>query len=202
MEYMNRIDDLPSFARTGWNLLYKAAYQRKGAMQQGIMGTMGLDGQVQQRVVIIREVDVKKREIWFFTDGRSLKVEQLRKKPEISWLFWDSKKNLQIRLQSTVSFHCDDEVARSYWEKLPVEGRKNYASILPPSSPIEEYSDGLPSNWNNEITLEDTELYFGHFMVGSCKVREMQCLLLHREGHQHAKFSWTPQKMLAQWLIP
>ena len=199
---MDRIDKLDTFARKSWNLLYKAAFLRKGPMQQGVMGTMGLDGQVQQRVVIIREIDVTNRELLFFTDARSSKVQQLYKRPEVSWLFWDPKKYLQLRLQSTVSFHFGDEFARTYWEKLPVEGRKNYASLLPPSTPVNEYSDGLPSSWSSNMNIKDTEPFFEQFMVGRCKIWEMQCLLLHRDGHQHAKFRWTPQETLAQWLIP
>lgn len=199
---MNRIDDLNAFAHTSWNLLYKAAYLRKGAMQQGVMGTIGLDERIQQRLVIIREVDVTNRKLLFFTDARSLKVQQLHTKPEISWLFWDSTRNLQIRLQSTVTFYIGDDFTRAYWEKLPLDARKNYASLLPPSTAVHEYSDGLPPNWDSDMNIAGTEPFFQHFMIGKCKVWEMQCLLLHRDGHQHARFSWTAEEMTAQWLIP
>jgi 3-hydroxyisobutyrate dehydrogenase len=197
---MQRIDSLNNFIKKSWNLLFRAAQTRKGDLQKGIIATQNASS-LTQRVVVLRACMVDKRQLIFFTDSRSPKVRQMRKAPEVSWLFWDASRKLQLRLNGIVSFRSEDSDTKEYWDKLPVSARKSYATVHPPSSPILQDSQDLPSDWE-KMDKAATDRFFDNFLVVVTTVDHVQCLHLHAEGHQHARFTWEEDKWEGQWLAP
>ncbi len=198
---MERFDTLEEYIHDCWHLLSKAAVQRKGAYQTPVVGTLGREA-ARMRVVILREVDMPERKLTFFTDARSAKTEQLLQHNHLSWLFWDERKKVQIRMRGRGALHTEDELARKLWNRLPVEGRKNYATEKGPGMPLPISSDGLPDKWAAGISPAETEYAFPNFMVVVCTVEEVECLHLHQEGHQRARFSWEDGEWKGVWVVP
>ncbi len=198
---MERFDSPASFLHDSWHLLLKAAKKRKGDYQTPVIGTVESQ-QAQMRVVILREVGLQERQLAFFTDARSDKVAQLKEQARLSWLFWDAGKKVQMRMKGSVELHRKDELCRTYWDRLPVAGRKNYATAAPPGSLARQSTDGLPEAWQDDMPLEETEYAFEHFMVVVSTIDQADLLHLHRDGHQRALFQWEAGEWRGHWAVP
>jgi len=198
---MERIESLDDFLKTSWNHLFRAAHTRKGDFQRGALATVNEEKQVSMRIVVLRKAAPEHRQLFFFTDERSPKAREMKLNPSVSWLFWDDSRKLQIRMRGKVTFHHKDDHAKTYWDKLPVSARKSYASATPPSSHAEKDTEGLPEGWDS-FNKEQTEQFYQNFLVVVTNVEEMQCLHLHPDGHQHARFSWQEEEWKGNWLIP
>lgn len=88
--------------------------------------------------------------------------------------------------------HHRNEKAKANWEQIGLEGRKNYAGVAPPGTPAEEATRGLPDFWRGDMPLEKSEYAFDNFLLIETEVLEMDCLLLHPEGHQRIQYVWDP----------
>lgn len=199
---MNRFDNLNKFQHDAWHLLIKAAIQRKGSYQTPTVATIGPGGNARQRVVVLREADKPNRRLTLFTDARSDKVAELKERPTLSWLFWDERKKVQIRMESQAILERGTDRCRAYWDKLPVQGRKSYAALQAPGTPQESDTETLPPFWNADMPLEDTAYAFDNFMVITGAVSFIDCLHLHADGHQRANYTWVGGEWKGQWVTP
>lgn len=199
---MERFDTPDKFLHDAWHLLIKAAIKRHGSYQKPSIATVDADGFARQRVVVLREVDMQQRRLTLFTDSRSEKVTELRDRPNLSWLFWDERKKVQIRMIGSAVLEEGSERCRQYWDRLPVQGRSSYAMLPAPGTPQQNDEVPLPEQWHDEMNLEDTEYAFEHFMVITCQVFKADLLHLHHEGHQRAKFEFRDGHWDGQWVTP
>ncbi len=198
---MERFKDLDGVLKMSWNLMFRATVQRHEPFRTPAIATV--DGKTPHlRTVVLREVEVDERRLCFFTDFRSRKVSELAAHPLVTWLFWDARRKLQIRLQSHASFHRLDPTARHYWDKLPVAGRRSYATQQAPGQTAEFDTDGLPDFWRDDLPTADTEFAYENFLVVACRAVACEVLHLHAEGHQRAAFSWEENEWQGRWLVP
>lgn len=190
---MNRFDTAEKMLRGCWNLLYRATRSGRQAFRTPVIGTLdAARRQAALRTVILRQAFPQDRELAFYSDSRSEKIAQLRASPRVSCHFYDAKRQLQVRARGSAIIHIGDEQAREHWRDISLEGRKNYASVDPPATPAGEATRGLPEFWRDDMPLERTEYAFDRFAVVRITVDEMDCLLLHPEGHQRSIFQWEP----------
>jgi len=199
--HMERIKSLDDYLKISWNLLFRAAITRKGDFQKGMLTTLSQKRKPSARIVVLREVVTDKRQLIFFTDVRSPKVEEMKQQPEVGWLFWDESRKLQIRMNGSVSFHASDSYSQQFWDSLPIAARKSYATTAAPSGIADMDTDGLPNDWE-QLTKADTNKFYPNFLVVTTKVDFMQCLHLHQKGHQHAQFRWQDGYWQQNWLVP
>lgn len=198
---MNRFPTLESFADQCWRLLLNGSLKKNDPLRTPVIGT-AFENTAHLRTVVLRKVDIAKRTLLFQTDIRSAKMTHLQQNPQLTCLFYHPKKQLQIIMKGTVELHHQDELAKMYWDRIPVQGRKTYAALQAPGTPVGTATDGLPDFWNNEMTLSETEYAFANFMVMVCQVEKMEALLLHPEGHQRAAFTYVKDVWESTWLIP
>lgn len=199
---MERFDNPDKFLHDAWHLLIKAAIKRKGNYQKPCIATTDPNGFAQQRIVVLREVDQEKRLLTLFTDARSEKVNELQSNPLLSWLFWDERKKVQIRMIGEAVLEQGTDRCRIYWARLPVQGRASYAMLTAPGTPKEQDTVPLPDFWKSDIDLEKTEYAFDHFMVITCRIFKVDLLHLHHEGHQRAQFEYQDDHWQGRWVTP
>ncbi|HMO39548.1 MAG TPA: hypothetical protein PKC76_16210 [Saprospiraceae bacterium] len=200
---MERFHTLLDFSETCWRLLVNGAVKRRDPFGTPVIGTY--DGtQAQLRTVVLRKADMQQRTLWFYSDWRAAKMAHLQEEfAQLSCLFYHPRKQVQVRLAGQVQLHHKDEIARACWQQVPVRSRKSYAAVLPPGTPTSACTEGLPEGWHPEMDIAATESAFAHFAVIVCYVDWMDCLHLHPEGHQRARFEWSAEgRLQAQWLIP
>lgn len=198
---MEHFSSLSAFCDQCWRLLLNGVAKKQDPLRTPVIGTT-FENAAHLRTVVLRKVDITKRQLVFHTDIRSAKVTHLQQNPQLTCLFYHPKKQFQIITKSTVELHHQDELAKMYWERIPIHGRKTYAALQAPGTPVETATDGLPDFWDAEIDLQATEYAFANFAVMLCQVEKMEALLLHREGHQRAQFAWVNEQWEGAWLIP
>ncbi len=99
--------------------------------------------------------------------------------------------------------HQNDEIAESRWKKVRLPNRINYGSEIPPGSPTEKPTSGLPVFLRHKAhkLLEHPEAR-ENFAVIVCRFDEMDWLLLKLTGNIRAKFYWEDNRINASWVIP
>ena len=198
---MERFSSLDSLLSHSWNLLFRATAGKNKAFRCGYVGTIH-EGIPQLRTVVLRKVERSERELVFYTDHRSAKVEQLRRNPHLSWLFWDQGRSFQLRASGKTQLHYRDDRARKDWEGLAPKDRKDYGAMQAPGTSLPEPTDGKPDLWDEDITASQTEYTFDNFLLVSTFVEDLDLLHLHREGHQRAQFSWEEEEWKGSWVVP
>lgn len=197
---------LPDLERDSWQSLSAAAEQKPGHKSESGFRTMTVatntnDG-ADARTVVLRQVDTVRRHICFHTDARADKVMQLEAFPTATLLFWDSERQVQLRLTAETRLHTDDHVADEHWKNLWVGSRKMYLSERVPGSEQPDRYPGFPISLGESLPSEaDTEAGRKNFAVIECRVLSMEYLHLGRGGQTRARFQYEPDRKVS-WLAP
>jgi len=165
-----------------WNAFRTGVNKADSPWHLPVVATTG-SRTAELRTVVLREADEDSRLLVFHSDARSRKVKQLTDSGQAAWLFFDPHSAVQIRAQSRVTLHRDNEITRRLWESVPVDARGNYSS---PQSP------GEPIVTRHEIPLRDEQAFL-NFLVVQCEVDFLDWLQISNEGHQRAQFTWDGQ---------
>lgn len=198
-------NDLPrtlsDLERDSWQQLVSAPEQESDNFKTLTVATNTADG-ADARTVVLRQVDSVRRYIWFHTDARASKVMQLEAFPNATLLFWDDKRQVQLRLTAETRLHTDDYVADEHWKNLWVGGRKTYLSERVPGTEQPEPYPGFPLELGESLPTEtDSEAGRKNFAVIECRVLSMEYLHLSRGGQTRARFQYEPERKTA-WLAP
>lgn len=201
-----RINDIPytlhELERDSWKQLQSAPARKQDGFKTMTLATHALDESVDARTVVLREVDETHHRLWFHTDVRARKILQLEAFPNAILLFWDDKRQVQLRLQVETVIHINDEVADAQWQKLWVGSRKMYLSEQKPGSEVEHPYPGFPQSLGDGLPSEaDSEAGRRHFAVVECRVLNLEYLHLSRSGQARALFVYEPD-VSHSWLAP
>ena len=145
------------------------------------------------------------KQIWLHTDIRAAKIEQIKNNPSVSWLFYDAKKRIQIRLKATAIIHLNDEISQIQWSKTPTKSRRSYITLAAPGSQHDEPTSGLdPAFEARDPTIEESEIGQPNFAVVITQIESLEWLFLHHSGHRRAFFQYNTEGVLlnSTWLIP
>ena len=156
-----------------------------------VMGST--DGiEVSQRYVVMRDID-DDLNVYAFTDNRTLKVEQFKKNPNCSLLFYHTEKRLQIRINGVVELHQYAGLKDYYWKSVKGEAKKAYTPSNAPGEPIKEWEEAY--QW-------DESLESRHFTVMKVIPAQIEVLQLHKLEHLRIRFSKLNYEWVGQKLIP
>ena len=145
------------------------------------------------RIVILRDFS-NDWNVFFYTDVRSSKIKEIEKNKNVSILFYDDEKKIQIRMYGTAKIYRNQ---KSIWEQLPAFSKINYNSILKPG----EYQKTHSTRHNKE-----PELGYKNFCLIKIKIDNLDCLYLNKEGNRRIdiKISRENNKIVfkKKWLVP
>ncbi len=154
------------------------------------------------RTVVLREASNSEKVIWFHSDRRAPKLNQLRNCPVATVLFWDDASQIQLRLTVTTTIHLGDAIADDQWARLWVGSRKMYLSEEVPGSEQAGPYPGFPNHFGEALLTEaDSEAGRVNFAVVQCQVSVMEFLRLSRSGQSRARFQYVPEPRF-RWLAP
>jgi hypothetical protein len=159
-----------------WDELSDAVAQPGHAWRQGVLATVNLAGLPEARTVVLRDVQVNAREIVFYTDARSPKVDALRLKPQASFVFWSAEMGWQLRASANCQVETGGLAVLSRWAKLKMTPAAQ--DYLAPSAPGTRIA---PDSLSERSTR-------AHFAVVTAHVQRLDWLELRREGHRRAAF--------------
>ncbi|MEN0004014.1 MAG: pyridoxamine 5'-phosphate oxidase family protein [Bacteroidota bacterium] len=191
-----RVLNLDQLFQHTWQLLSRASLQKKHTMRTPVLGTAGTNGP-NLRTVVLRKVDQQVKSVFFFTDRRSEKVKDIRTSATTAVTFYDPKKQFQITLKGNARLHAQDELAQSFWERVPSFAHKDYSSVLAPGTPIE--APGRPMEGQ-----DSSDSGYVNFVVIELVANSIDCLQLSREGHVRAKYTrkGKTNEWESVWVVP
>jgi hypothetical protein len=180
-----RIDSLALLDTRVWQELQHAAAQGTHEWRTMVLATVE-ERNAEARCVVLREVDAAARELIFYTDARSAKVQQMRDNPQGTLLCWSQRLGWQLRLRVGLEIRTSGLKVSSRWARLKLTpAAQDYLSPLPPGSPVAG-------------SREPERASRSHFAVVTARVRSTDWLELHADGHRRAHFDTSG----ATWLQP
>lgn len=197
-----RFLDLDNIFQDCWNRLVEGAHSAGHPFHCPSISTIA-DGWPETRTLVLRKALPEKHILIFHTDYRSPKVHQLHENPNVSWLFYDAKSRIQLRIKTIATIHHLDEISLQRWNESRVESKKCYLVNPAPSSLTHSPTDGLPQNMEYaNLTKESVAAGYDHFAVVENKLMEIDWLFLHHDGHRRAQFILHENGIEKSWLIP
>jgi len=103
--------------------------------QRVVLGTIGLSGGPETRIVVLRGADTTAATVAVHTDVGSTKVDELRNNPNATLHHWSDALQLQIRLRGRMKITTGPELA-DIWAQVPPDARSSYGVTPPPGTPI------------------------------------------------------------------
>ena len=188
------LDDIPLVA---WRFLTAGVNSATDPFHTPCIATMSIDGPT-QRTVVLRHVDTEQRIIACHTDRRSMKIRDVLDEPRASWLFYDRKRKLQLRISGIMTLHTDDEFAETCWSHIPAQARACYNATLKPGQQVSA-PPRAPNVADKELELLNAR---SHFAVLACQITFLDWLFLSAKGHRRAQFRWHGDQCIASWIAP
>lgn len=185
-----------------WALLARGAALSRDPMHCPALATNSAQG-CQVRTVILRGVDERARTLTCFSDARAAKVDEIRENEHIQWLFYNPRKQIQLRISGSATVHTDDQLADIHWERVKGFSRLNYCTEQAPGTPINEPSSGLPARLVRRLShLMHGNVGRANFAVMVGRVDTIDWLRLSKTGNIRARFQWEADRMDAFWVVP
>jgi pyridoxamine 5'-phosphate oxidase len=171
--------------------LRKGSVQKKHPFRNVVFSTIKIN-LPSSRWVVFRKLTAENRFL-IYTDARSEKVSELRENPNCGLLFYHDRQGLQIRIDGKAILHQKDELTKKYWPGVNGGSAKNYTTIAPPGSRVEDRVEGL-------LYLEKPDdQYFTIIEVVPSKIDVLQ---LDREAPVRAAFDWISNNWEGSFLVP
>ena len=190
-------DNLDASLSEAWDLLIRAAADRRSPVHTITIASVGLDGLPKVRTVVLRHTDAAARRVRFHTDVRSAKIAEFAVNSAVQVLAYDPGRKIQLRLSGRALVHHAGDYARAAWQRSQPQSQLCYRQDAAPGS------QGAPPPANPGMLLEpaahDGEQNFAAVEI---VIEEMDWLYLAAQGHRRARFRWPDGRLYAVWLAP
>ncbi|MEX0839194.1 MAG: pyridoxamine 5'-phosphate oxidase family protein [Parvibaculum sp.] len=183
-------------------LLEEGAGDALSPLRKPALATVSANGAPALRTVILRNFDRKARVLELFTDARSTKVAELKREPRASMLFYDPRRDLQLRLSGS-AVPLTGAAAADAWAAAGLPSRRAYLAVAAPGTPSAAPTSGLPAEIEGLIPsidkLEEGRVNFALICFG---FDEADLVVLSRTGHRRAHIRWPADAPVMEWLVP
>ena len=184
-------------------LLSRGVKDRKSCFHYTMLCTIN-NKTPESRTVILRNFNKDKFELNIHSDIRSRKIKQIESNNNVSCLFYDDKKKIQIRINGQA------KIEKSYqpsWDKLTNWSRRCYLSEHEPGTEIVKPSSGFPEKFINESPNDEESIEgLQNFAVIKIIISSIEWLYLASQGHRRAIFKIVRNSLTLsvdkKWLIP
>lgn len=186
-----------------WSFLEEAVATANKPMHQAIIAS-AKENLAIMRTVVLRRVDKETQKIFFHTDIRSEKINDIRSTQQLSWLFYDQNYRSQIRMSGHTVIHHMDELANDHWVKTAHYSRRCYLQPEAPGTRVEGFKEvekGVKTNV--KYTMEESEAGFSNFVVVETEVDWMEWYYTHSTGNRRAVFTYAGNALKEYyWIAP
>ena len=174
-----------------WAFLAEGAAQAKSAFHTFALATCG-DGGPDLRTVVLRDASEEDRTVLFHTDRRSPKFTPLERAAEVSCLFYDRERKLQLRIKGGATLHWNDGLAEHRWEQSSHSSRQCYRVASAPGTKL------------TAADIESPSVSCGrdNFAVVRVTVGELDWLYLRAAGHRRARLNYRASRWQGNWIMP
>ena len=187
-----------------WSLLERGQSNRHDAFHIPVLCTVGLDNAPEARTVVLRKVLRDSRAIMCHVDLRSPKAAEIKQNPKVSWLFYDPKEKLQLRIRGKATIHTNDDLAEKQWQASQLFSRRCYCGDAPGTF-VDAPSSGLPAFLEDrQPTAEEAEaMGRKNFAVINSIIDELDVYELNVKGHRRSLFVFHENgEIETKWQTP
>lgn len=185
-------------------MLEQGVQKRADPFHTPVLATIGLGGEPQLRIVVLRKFLRASNALMCHVDLRSPKTAEINREPRVSWLFYHPQEKLQLRASGIATIHTDDELADKQWQTSQLFSRRCYCGDAP-GTLKETPSSGLPAFLEDrQPTEEETEtLGRKNFAIVNTTINEIDVYELNVKGHRRSLFVFDENgKLETRWLTP
>jgi len=138
----------------------------------------------ENRTVVLRDIKLNPMRLFFNTDFRSSKVDQIKKNKNCSTLFYDNKRRIQLRLNCEAYVHKNDKLTKKIWDKTPLQSRKCYMAPFAPGIHLKQWKPNLPKQYIEcDPEKKHSETGYKNFSVIELLIKSFEIIELHYDGH-------------------
>ena len=153
----------------------------------------------ESRTVILRDFDEHKPAIWFHSDKRSKKILHLEENENVSALFYDKSRKVQLRINGIADIEEDIEQNKKIWDSMRPESKLCYMGPYAPSQKINQFEPNTLKKSAHDLDKEDEHLGLSRFCRIRIKIKKLDWLKLDYKGHQRLEFKFG-KKIKTQWI--
>ena len=180
-----RIESLRLIETACWQELARAAREREHGWRTMTLATVDGD-RAEARTVVLREADLDRRWLLFYSDDRAAKLAQIAAHPLGTLLLWSDVLSWQLRLRVHLAPLDDRAEVSARWARLKQSpSAQDYLSPLAPGATLIQHR-------GQERGSRE------HFTVIRATVQDIDWLELHPDGHRRAIFDAAG----ARWVQP
>ena len=129
-------------------LLSRGVKDRKSNFHYTTLCTTNEKHEPQGRTVVLRGFDSEVYSLFVHSDYRAKKIDEINKNKNVSLVFYDDKKKIQIRLRGNAFV---EQSKKQSWEKLSLWSRRCYLSSDSPGIEKNQPSSGFSDKFSKEI---------------------------------------------------
>ena len=151
------------------------------------------------RTVILRDFDENKPAIWFHSDRRSKKILHLEENENVSALFYDKSRKVQLRINGIADIEEDIEHNKKIWDSMRPESKLCYMGPYAPSQKINQFEPNTLKKSAHDLDKEDEHLGLSRFCRIRITIKKLDWLKLDYKGHQRLEFKFG-KRTKTQWI--
>lgn len=187
-----------------WKKLVNGSVKKKNGFRTMCVGTVGENNTAALRIVVNRKVDEAQKTIFFHTDNRSRKYDDLLKDNRISLLFYDARQRVQIVVKAHATLHNNNAVKNDRWKATSPQARLGYMTNEPPNTKSDIPTLGYNERFSStKPTDAESDVFQGNFAVVACVVYELEFLYLDFSGNRKANFYYENNVLKDSfWAVP
>ena len=198
-DYYNNLDK--TYIKV-WKLLEEGLSNRNNSFHIPVF-ICGANNDFNGRIVVLRNLNKENKSLCFHSDIRSIKIKILKLNPKGTFLFYDKKEKIQLRVLSNIKIHYQNDTTKRSWGKTVHMSRQCYLGDKSPGSDSLEATSGLSENIDNsKYTMDESEAGYKNFCVVEGFISSIEWLYLASKGHRRAKFFIENNHVDKKWLIP
>ena len=153
----------------------------------------------ESRTVILRDFDEHRPAIWFHSDRRSKKILHLEENENVSALFYDKSRKVQLRINGIADIEEDIEHNKKIWDSMKPESKLCYMGPYAPSQKINKFEPNTLNKSAHDLDKEDEDMGISRFCRITITIKKLDWLKLDYKGHQRLEFKFG-KRTKTQWI--
>tara|TARA_S200000501_G_scaffold334691_1_gene338882 strand:- start:350 stop:952 length:603 start_codon:yes stop_codon:yes gene_type:complete len=175
--------DLEGIYKREKKYLFKAVKDGKSPYHIFTLSTINND-YAESRMVVLRKVNTNPFKLFFNSDIRSPKANQLKNNKYCNVLFYDSIRRIQMRFKCFITINYKNNISQELWNQTALQSRKCYMGPYSPSSKLNKWHPNVPIECiERDPSKEESQSGYKNFMNIELNIIKADILELHYNGH-------------------
>ncbi len=192
------MNNIPIVLNQEWSQLKKGITFADHDYHSFVISTIR-ENRPESRTVILRDIDDKTPSIAFHSDLRSKKIQDINKNNNLSALFYDRSRRIQLRISGSGKVQNNNKTTKKIWKLMRPESKLCYMGPFSPSDALKTFKPNLPKHNAQDITPKNDIMGYNRFCRVLINIKRLDWLYLHHTGHQRLLFNFG-EKISFKWI--